>query len=1227
MVNGAVVDENGRAVTLTFTNGTWNVPQRVYLWAVDDPRAEGDRTVVLQHSVISQDTRFHRAAVRQVNALVYDNDTPGVYVTEVEPGGTALDGRTLVIEGSTLTQRTDDLLLTLAKAPAAGDTIWVKIRMDADSQRLIQLDFSLVPAGRWLAFSDGNGGTYYSVSFNAGNWNVPLRIVVNARPNSDPGDPLTAVINYELDTLLTAPAAAAAYPFPNLRSGLQRTDVLVYDDETPNVVSIPTGTDTVVIQCGNTACTIPGGTDGYTIRLTKARRTADVRIALIPDGLVDVVSVGGVAVTPAGYQVIGGDIPARAFLGALTIAGSTISRANGSDLGSFSDEGFTAGQRITISGCGATIFTILSVALDGKSMVLSSAPACPGGAGISINRLTRSGVWDGTATTEFVDGAWRLVRPIAGPTGGSWLADGFSEGQWVEICQAGTCIRAKIAVIRGDNAGHDEKLELRGFLLSGDSLAGFGAGAFTVVRIAAVVTFNAANWYQEQFIELEADVAYEQPLQRQGVKIFPAGQHLVSRLRGPLAVEGGVTGADRSLQLGLKLPGEQDGPLFAIATQAPESKQIDILNIYNDSSQANGRGVMNSTSLKGLGMAKDLDFGAAYGGAEGQTFGEPQVFPGGISYGTVQFVDGEFVTNGAKSTIEIFNLMLGYGNDRLDIQGTLQPDDAVKLTGTVVLAASAGQFGSTHRLSRPAPFDWKAQGFLVGQPVTISGLTGTWKVVGFGDDDPMDTTDNTVMYLLQLSGPAAGASTALRTVIAADVPVTFTGAVTTVPNAQNDGGTVTRAGGSWIDDGFVAGQLVMIQGVTGAWRLTEVECPQPDPAPRGRPAGPQRQLQRVRPRTARRPDHRPRRRQLVHAERLRHGTLRPGVGNGVGAPAGTGLVLTRLDGLPWSLTAHLPGSGYFALDPYGHGPQHIQLAGESFTRMILGFGNAACPFADPFPHCGEGSVMYLSGPVYGGPATVLPTDVHVAKPVALTASGTMQLHTDYLLRTDGGSFLADGFKVGMQVRISGLAGPFTIKALTASTMTFWNAALQPTVQLNAAGVAVWDAPVFTVTGFDAARDGGLLIGGDVITVCNLVNPIDGVPVRPERHGRPGLAAGGLRRHQPGRRLVLRPPVRRAGHGVRPQALRPLHPHPRCGERGRRVDAGPGQPVRLRRQRHHRRLRPLRPPRRSQAAHGRLHGLRRARRRPHHRQPGRRPPGRRLGRRRNPRPARGGPHLR
>ncbi|MEO6494544.1 MAG: hypothetical protein ABIP99_17070 [Ilumatobacteraceae bacterium] len=1102
VVNGVVVDEAGRAVVLTFTTvgDNWKTPQRVYLWAVDDPRAEGDRVVVVQHSVISGDARFNGAVVRQVNALVYDNDTPGVYAVPVTPGVATPDGRTLVIEGSTATERTDDILLSLAKAPAAGNTIWVKVWMDADSQRLITLDFSAVPALRWQSSSDGAGGTYYSVKFDSTNWDVPLRIVVHARNNSDPGDPLTAVIQYELDTVLTSTAAAAAYPFPNLRSGLQRTDVLVYDDETPNVVSIPTGTDTVVIKCGNDACTIPGGTDGYTIRLTKAP-TGTVTISLLTDGLVDVVSVGGVAVTPADYQVIGGDIPSRLFLGNLSFAGSTVTRANGSDLGSFIDEGFVAGQRITISACGATIFTIVSTGANGKTLVLSSpVSGCGSGTGATINLLTRSGIWNGSATTESIGGAWRLVRPASG----SWLADGFLEGQWVKICQGATCIRAKVAVIRGTNAGHDEKLELRPEGLSADSLAGFTSGGqFSVVRIAAAATFVAAgnDYATEKYIELKADLAYTQPLQRVGVKIFPTSTHLLSKLRGPLAVEGGVSGADRSLELGLKLPGEQDGPLFAIGAQSPETKQIDVLNIYNDSSQANGRGVMNSTTLRGFGMAKDLDFGASYGGADGQTFGEPQVFPGGISYGTVQVIDGQFVTNGAKSTIEVFNLLLGSGNDRLDIQGTLQPDDAVKLTGTVVLSTSLGQFTSTHRLSRPAPFDWKAQGFLVGMPLTISGMTGAWKVVGFGDDDLADTTDNTVMYLKLLSG-AATTGTAVRSVIGADVPVSATTPVVITPNGQGDGGTVTRSSGSWVTDGFVVGQLVMIQGLTGQWRLMEI-------------SGDGKTL------TLRRGD------LIAAASTSTRTVFVPGPHGGItavhgggnspmanafdmvralpttGAPTGTGLVLTRLDGLPWGLTPFLAGSGFVVGDPYGIGPQHVQLNGESFTRMILGFGNAVCPFSDPFPHCGEGATMYLSGPVYGGPLGTVATSIHVANPVELTVTAPIQVHTDYIVRTDGGSFLAAGFSVGMQVRISGMPGPYTIRALTASTMTFWNVAFQPTVSLNAAGVAVWSAPTFTITGYDPNRDGGQRIGGDIITVCNLVNPIDGVSCDEDATAGPG----------------------------------------------------------------------------------------------------------------------------
>ena len=233
-----------------------------------------------------------------------------------------------------------------------------------------------------------------------------------------------------------------------------------------------------------------------------------------------------------------------------------------------------------------------------------------------------------------------------------------------------------------------------------DGLAALVAGtSFRVVRIAAQASFTctAADWYKSRRSCSRPTSATTSRSSARASRSSRRRSTCSPSLRGPLAVEGGVTGADRSLELGLKLPGEQDGPLFAIATQAPETKQIDILNIYNDSSQAHNRGAMNSTTLKGFGMAKDLDFGAAYGGAQGETFGEPQIFPGGISYGTVQFVDGEYETDGGKSTIEVFNLLLGSATTASTSRARCSRTTPVKLTGTIVLTAQGAGSPASRR--------------------------------------------------------------------------------------------------------------------------------------------------------------------------------------------------------------------------------------------------------------------------------------------------------------------------------------------------------------------------------------------------------------------------------------------------------------------------------------------------------------------------------------------------
>src|SRR5439155_24561154 len=271
---------------------------------------------------------------------------------------------------------------------------------------------------------------------------------------------------------------------------------------------------------------------------------------------------------------------------------------------------------------------------------------------------------------------------------------------------------------------------------------------------------------------------------------------------------GGVTGADRSLQPGVKLPGEKDAPLFAIGTQPPESKQIDVLNIYNDGSLQDRTGTMTSTSISGLGLAKDLDFGPVFDTGNPQTFGEPAIFPGGISFGTVQFVDGKFTTNGAKSTIEVVNLLLGSGNDHVDVQGTLDPDVTVKLTGTLNVATTAGGID----LTRPQPFDWKSQGFLVGQTVHITGFSETFTVTGFGDDNLLDTVGNTIMHLSGTPTPAELAAAPPEITFTKTLPVTLSGSGTS--------GTVHRASGDWQADNCLVGQTITFSCFGGTWRIT-----------------------------------------------------------------------------------------------------------------------------------------------------------------------------------------------------------------------------------------------------------------------------------------------------------------------------------------------------------------------------------------------------------------------
>ncbi|HEY3485081.1 MAG TPA: hypothetical protein VGK49_06835, partial [Ilumatobacteraceae bacterium] len=203
--------------------------------------------------------------------------------------------------------------------------------------------------------------------------------------------------------------------------------------------------------------------------------------------------------------------------------------------------------------------------------------------------------------------------------------------------------------------------------------------------------------------------------------------------------------------------------------------------------------------------------------------------------------------------------------------------------------------------------------------------------------------------------------------------------------------------------------------------------------------------------------------------------------------------IRRLDGLAWA------DDGYAVGDV-------IQVGNEPFTRTIIGFAGtlADCPFDDLYPGCGVGSIMLLSGPPMTTGTNVGST-IFTPRPFEARADASMDisvqsavppaLPTTTLTRYDGGSFMADGFIVGMKVTISGFAGQFTIAAVTHTTLVLANAALPPTL------TGLGSNPIrLVVVGYDTGRaapgtgDQTMQVGGDRFVVCSSTAVDEGRPI-------------------------------------------------------------------------------------------------------------------------------------
>ena len=952
-LNGVVTSVPKRSTVLVFDSTNWNLRQTVNVAAVNDTLAEGDRTVTISHSVLSDDPRFNHAIVRNVEVLVRDKDQPGIVVTQLDPGtaaankyGFALDNATTVLEGTLApdpnpTGVADLYAVELAKAPVGvGAVVRVAINMGDSRAVLTSLDSRFVTV---TAPTANAAGVYY-VEFNSANWNTAVLVTVSARNDNAPEDPHNTSIAASIDLAHTHdvadPVSHTSYSATPVTA--RRIDARVIDDENAGVFQVESG-GTTLVQAG-TANGGPGSGDSYTLRLTSPPKQ-DVDVALVTDGQTDIAVAPGIV-----YKAIGGLQTVQLFTGNVSVAGATITRAAGSELGSWTDDGFALGMLVRIASDGIATGIegkIVAISGDGKTFTLDAATATglvdglrnisvvsqlvergaytgqlaytaasqpfvlfAGNVTVSGTTVTRgsdgSFIDDGFAigqTISFGDGstgkfvvagfsvdghtltlasaatngtyasASKLLGTLRRIDGTSWLDSGFLEGQLFQLSDSAFAGQTfKIDLITDAVAG-SKKLDL--LVISDPAHVGsvvpnaaklLSSGTTTVsnkaTQWAAVAHFVAstdpnnptaglADWYKAKTVNVVADPGFDTQPGHQNLRSFPKIEHRLDGIRGPLSVEGGTTSAVRAISRAIMLPGEANGPLFAVPPQPPESMSIDTLNIYDDGSRENLKGTLTSTALTGLNMGSGLDFTSLFTPGQPAPFGEPGVYPGGISFGSISLVDDPahpgkkiFSTDSGRSTIEVLNIMLGQGNDQLAILGSLVPGpDHDPLTGAQTTVSTHGGVTAVHGggnallqvnanftlttvsgnavLTRVDGLKWSDYGFTVGQRVLLSTPNGAaaFTVTGFANQ-----TGGIGSRLLLGGGSAA--------IVDQTAVGGFKGSVTVVDDLSVSGSFTVQSDRiirndnlPWQNLGFAIGQQVAFTtgGVTTLYTVTDFD--------------------------------------------------------------------------------------------------------------------------------------------------------------------------------------------------------------------------------------------------------------------------------------------------------------------------------------------------------------------------------------------------------------------
>lgn len=106
------------ASSLTFTSANWSVPQSVTITAVNDSTAEtASHPGIVAHAAASADALFNGLSVASVTATVWDDDSPGLTITDS-------GGSTVLTEGNATG---DTFHIRLNTQPAPGEVVTITL--------------------------------------------------------------------------------------------------------------------------------------------------------------------------------------------------------------------------------------------------------------------------------------------------------------------------------------------------------------------------------------------------------------------------------------------------------------------------------------------------------------------------------------------------------------------------------------------------------------------------------------------------------------------------------------------------------------------------------------------------------------------------------------------------------------------------------------------------------------------------------------------------------------------------------------------------------------------------------------------------------------------------------------------------------------------------------------------------------------------------------------------